>query len=80
MPRISSGGTSGNAASDEQIVRVDISPDDIGQMSTEQIYELLAKLRVNRQFTTDKPKRAKKPASEPGELVETIDEDLGDLE
>jgi hypothetical protein len=48
MPRLTAGGPEAAANADESIVRVDISPDDIKSMSTEELTELLTRLRANR--------------------------------
>jgi hypothetical protein len=55
LPRITAGGST----ADDQIKRVDISPEDIRQMSKDEVLKLLADLRAASSVSPNKPKSIK---------------------
>jgi hypothetical protein len=77
MPRLTS---SAQAPDDQQVARVeDVSPEDIHRMSDEEIYQLLARLRANRQSPAMKTRATKTQAAqarEPTEPTETIIDEI----
>ena len=76
MPKLSSGGPDQPNASSDQITRVDLSPEDIRKMSSDEIHDLLARLRANRQqppSSTTRSKPASRQASKDSVVREASD-------
>lgn len=77
MPRITAGGPSA-LPNDELVTRVDITPLDVTTATDEQLHELLAKLRRDRE--TAAPRKSKTSSRKsPSEPTEPINDDLEDI-
>jgi hypothetical protein len=78
MPKLTSGGNT-FSADDSTIARVDLSPEDIRQMSKEDLLALLAKLRVDRELGRPPKERSAKSKPQDKPLLDDSDdlEDMG---